>query len=334
MSDVQKDYGYGNPHDMVPGWITSFSELDNYEYTSELQQQYIELMCDFIQLAENILRNASYTPSSFGYDSFYVVDLLNNLNSEFSKKLNELQAPKILKKEKVSSLSKGDIIYWAFLDKEGKVTDNGVGEISSIKVSGKHGDFVASEEDPAYQVTVLNKTAKDKVYTRSKTKVWKRAGQIKKVEDAIIKKENVMLQKDSEGNLNWFGIVSNNFQDVDGDIFKEVAHIDFVERLINKEIEYPELWIWHLPKAVGTTEFVQYENNFLIAGGTVFKEYEELVTNLVNNTPDMRMSHGVPTVDVKYDKEGFIEKYASKEFTLLPGNFASNKLTFYGVDNE
>ena len=342
--NLTKDY----QDNYVPGWITSFAQLDAVEVANDLQEQYTELFCDYISIAQNILVSASYTPPTSqdmfaGYESYYVVDLLNNLNAEFTSRLSELQTPQVLRKEKVSSLSKGDIIYWAFLDDKGNVTDNGVGEIASVQTSGKHGDFKATPTDPAYEINVLQKTAKDKVYKRTKTKAWKRAAQIRKVDGGKITKETFsptakpqtfFLNKESDGTLRWYGIVSNNYQDTDGHTIAASAHENFVNKLINKEVEYPELWVWHLPQAVGSTEYVQFSDNFITAAGTIFKEYEELVTNLVDITEDMRMSHGMPRNQVKILKDNTIVEYVSKEFTLLPGEFASNKLTYYGVTED
>lgn len=147
--------------------------------------------------------------------------------------------------------------------------------------------------------------------------------------EPIVNKE-VGLFKDADGNLRWMGVVTNIYKDRDGDILTKEAHIDFIDAIEKGEWEYPELWIWHLDKAVGDTDYVGFdERGFVVASGIVDKEYEELVTNLVKNTPNMGMSHGMPVKELKRYKNGKLKRYRSKEFSLLPVDNAANLLTYY-----
>lgn len=149
----------------------------------------------------------------------------------------------------------------------------------------------------------------------------------------IISSNNgVILSKNKNGELIWAGVHTNKFQDRDGDILTEAAHKQFVEKVYSGDYEFPQLWIWHIPKAVGEVNWMEYdERGFLLSGGKIYKEYEELVTSLVSNTPEMGMSHGMPVDSLVYDEEHCIKEYRSIEVSMLPLDDAANILTEFKV---
>ena len=141
---------------------------------------------------------------------------------------------------------------------------------------------------------------------------------------------SVSIFKDSNGVLRWYGIVTNKFIDRDNDILSEDAHKNFIKRVDNGEVDYPELNIWHIPKQVGMADWLAYdERGFLAASGYVHKEFEELVINLIKNSEfPIGMSHGMPVSKIK--KNGnIIKEYVSFEVSFLPLENAANLLTHF-----
>jgi len=131
--------------------------------------------------------------------------------------------------------------------------------------------------------------------------------------------------------LYWVGVPTNKFQDREGDIFSDVSHRKLVKSLDEGSIEYPDLYIWHQKPAVGKATWVDYdERGFLVAGGTVHKDYEDLVINLLANTTEpLGMSQGIYRKDIKVDSDGTIIEYKPFEFTFLPHKNACNILTAF-----
>lgn len=143
---------------------------------------------------------------------------------------------------------------------------------------------------------------------------------------------SVALFKSKEDDcLYWAGVPTNKFQDREGDIFSDVSHRKLVKSLDEGSIEYPDLYIWHQTPAVGKATWVDYdERGFLVAGGKIYKEYEDLVINLLTNaTEPLGMSQGIYRKDIKTDADGAIIEYKPFEFTFLPHKNACNLLTAF-----
>lgn len=134
----------------------------------------------------------------------------------------------------------------------------------------------------------------------------------------------------------WGGVPTNKFQDRDNppDIFCDAAHRKFV-KAVSQTQQYPDLYIWHIPKAVGKAKWVDYdERGFLVASGIIYPEYEELVQSIVKNAKGpLGMSHGVNAGAYKRDanEPNVIVEYFSHEFSLLPLSEAANLLTAFKV---
>ena len=131
--------------------------------------------------------------------------------------------------------------------------------------------------------------------------------------------------------LYWVGVPTNKFQDRENDIFSDISHRKLVKSLDEGKAEYPDLYIWHQKPAVGKATWVDYdERGFLVAGGTIHKDYEDLVINLLANTKEpLGMSQGIYRKDVKWDSSGTIIEYTPFEFTFLPHKNACNLLTAF-----
>lgn len=132
--------------------------------------------------------------------------------------------------------------------------------------------------------------------------------------------------------LRWFGIPSNIYEDRVGDFIIEEAQLQFIKSVDREVMPYPELWIWHIPLAVGMTDWLAYDTDgFLLASGTVFKEYEGLLNNLSQVDEEMGMSLGAEL----YKRRGdYIIEYYPYEFSILPKLSAANPLTSFILDNN
>lgn len=148
---------------------------------------------------------------------------------------------------------------------------------------------------------------------------------------------SVALFKSIDGNLYWCGVPTNKFQDREKDIFSDQSHRKLVKALDEGNASYPDLYIWHQKPAVGKATWVDYdERGFLVAGGVVHKEYEDLVISLVNSSIEEKeplgMSQGIYTKDIKRDADNTIIEYKPFEFTFLPHKNAANLLTTFSTN--
>lgn len=146
-------------------------------------------------------------------------------------------------------------------------------------------------------------------------------------------KSAVVLYKNKDGRLAWVGSHTNKFEDREKEILTEKAHKTFISKVESGDETYPELWIWHEKNwKVGNADWLAYDDRgFLLSGGLIDKDKEELVITLFENTENMGMSHGMPPLSVKYDDDGDIIEYVSKEISLLPIEYACNLLTTFAV---
>ena len=148
----------------------------------------------------------------------------------------------------------------------------------------------------------------------------------------MLKSGSVALFKAANGDLQWMGVPTNKFQDREKDILSDAAHRKFVKMLKDGTAEMPSLFPWHTGE-IGKTTWVDYdERGFLVAGGYILKEYENFAINLIINTKEMGMSHGMYAKDIKRDADGTIVEYKSFEFSFLPKDKAANILTSFTLE--
>lgn len=138
------------------------------------------------------------------------------------------------------------------------------------------------------------------------------------------------VQKDASGRLRWFGVWSNHYRDKEGDIFTSKAHREY-EEYIDAGGDMPELWLWHVKGSrVGQADMVAFADGFQTASGLFDKEMEHVAPALV--ALDLAMSHGSWVQDSDYRKEngvGVIERYRTREISVLPRKAAANPITFF-----
>lgn len=308
----------------VPSYITSFTQLDQHLQVNQLKESLYDLMVQYIELIDNILENTAYGvvdfPDAYYYDASYAVILIEKVTKEFLTRLTNLSAVSYIKKEKRDRLSLNSLVTWSVI-KENKIVDQQFGIVKSI-------------DNDLVLLTLSDKNGN--ILKEAPETITKHIGEIQFIRTIEFQNDSFTLYKELDsGVLRWFGIPTNIYKDDDNppDIIKESAHLDFIERVETGKTSYPELWVWHLKKAVGSTDFIGYdERGFVMASGEIFPEFEELVVNLVTNTPDIGMSHGMPITTVAKDSSGKIATYDSAEYTLLPRSNAANKFTKYGVD--
>jgi len=147
----------------------------------------------------------------------------------------------------------------------------------------------------------------------------------------------VMIWKQDDGSWRWFGIFSNKFRDNDkpSEILSEKAHVEFIDRVEKGEVDYPELYVWHIPVSVGKTDLMAYEESgFAIVTGLFTNEGVAMA--LSKSDADLAMSHGMPVAHIKRDKDDptIIVSYISEEVSVLPRDVAANKMTDFVVLKE
>lgn len=155
--------------------------------------------------------------------------------------------------------------------------------------------------------------------------------------EMVSEKRLFTIWKDeATGVYRWLGVYSNKFRDDDSpaEILAEKAHLRFIERVEKGELDYPDLYVWHIPVPVGKADLLAYDDaGFSIAAGTV---KEQFAVALMNTSEDLAMSHGMPAKSIRRDESDktVITDYVSTEVSVLPRWAAANKLTDFYVLNE
>lgn len=151
----------------------------------------------------------------------------------------------------------------------------------------------------------------------------------------------IRLWKDkTTGRLRWLAAYSSNYLDDDypSDILSKEAHINFIDRVQNKELPYPELWIWHLKgTAIGESDylFYDYDNGIAMASGFIYDGMEKIVKNFSKADSKLGTSHGMTFVKRNKNDEKVIDEYVTIEISILPLVAAANKMTsIYILDKE
>lgn len=147
----------------------------------------------------------------------------------------------------------------------------------------------------------------------------------------------VFIYKDTDGNYYFIGVYSNQFEDREGDIISSSAHQEFAKALNDGEADYPELWVWHIPNAIGKSTLVTYDKDtgMAVVGGYFYNEYNWLAEQL-SKASELGMSHGMPIKDIERSQadKSTIIRYRSKEVSVLPVWAAANVLTEFGINKD
>lgn len=146
-----------------------------------------------------------------------------------------------------------------------------------------------------------------------------------------------MVVKDGDGSFRWLAQFTNNVRDDDipPEILSSEAHRRFVYLVDKGIVDYPELWVWHNDAwAVGDTDWIALDTKgkvtFVVASGT-FRDYAKEVAVALSRTKGVALSHGMYPHLIEYstDDPTVITGYVSREISVLPRDFAANKLTAY-----
>lgn len=163
--------------------------------------------------------------------------------------------------------------------------------------------------------------------------------------------------KGRDGEIWFLGVYSNNFEDVEGEMFSWAAHQEYAKWLKTTGVK-PPIIAMHQPQfdrllhaihymaldmgkftpqqytdnllgmykgtALAQTEMVIPLNGFMLVVGKVFEHKRAVVEKLMQQSTRWGMSHGF----IPLEKDGNIfTKYRSFEFTVGPLVLAANKVT-------
>jgi uncharacterized coiled-coil protein SlyX len=139
------------------------------------------------------------------------------------------------------------------------------------------------------------------------------------------------IQKQADGTYRWMAVYSNKYRDRDNppEIIAEESHLALVKAVESGAVDYPELWIWHIPgTAIGKADYLDYVDGFAIAGGVIHPEHSEKARRL-SQIPDLGVSHGMPPWSIKRrsDDGSIISRHITVEISPLPMDAAANTLT-------
>jgi len=138
--------------------------------------------------------------------------------------------------------------------------------------------------------------------------------------------------KDLTGAWRWLSVTTNKFKDLEGEIFSEKAHQQYVA-YADEHNEYPELWLWHVEGSrMGQADFVDYCDGFVVHSGVFDDDMQDAAERLAN-TKGLAVSHGYYYEED--DKEdGIYEWYRTFEISPLPAQRAANVWTHFLVDSK
>lgn len=159
-------------------------------------------------------------------------------------------------------------------------------------------------------------------------------------QEPVVFKSGINIIKDDSG-YKWLGVYSNSFRDDDmtPEIISSKSHRNFVAGIDKGIYQLPDLYLWHVPEwKFGEATFVAYDEVepgvvFAIAGGTIDVGKENVAEALLKSGEQWQMSHGMPTGSIKHsaDDDTVYDKHISTEVSVLPGIYAANHLTGFGV---
>jgi len=134
--------------------------------------------------------------------------------------------------------------------------------------------------------------------------------------------------KDASGAYRWAAIYSNNFEDLEGEIFPYESHKEFVD-WVDRTGSLPELWLWHTPGTkVGSADAIDLSTEgFLVALGTFDEGSKDVAARLEAMGPQA-VSHGynyepAGLVNGVYTKEAH---YRTFEISVIPPGREANPI--------
>lgn len=140
------------------------------------------------------------------------------------------------------------------------------------------------------------------------------------------------ITKDTQGNLRWLALFSNNFEDREKEIFSEAAHKEY-ETWVDESQRFPSLRIWHMPKTdLGKADSITYADGFMLATGTFYEKSLDVAEKLAG-MDDLGLSHGFAYMPEDLSDEGVYCHYRTFEISVLPMEHASNPWTAFTLES-
>lgn len=138
--------------------------------------------------------------------------------------------------------------------------------------------------------------------------------------------------------LRWFTVYSNNFRDEDNppEILSEKAHETYVTLVDHGLVDFPELWLWHIPETIwGKADWVAYADGFAMASGIVYPGFEHIAEGVAKRGKN-KVSHGMPIPLIVYDPryERTTMFHVTTEISVLPEWAAANPLTGFMIQGK
>jgi len=194
------------------------------------------------------------------------------------------------------------------------------------------------EEDPVKAIEALAQEMVSRLSTEKQKNGHvagsKQAG-VPAASEPDLDRNGFIVWKEADGTYRWLGVYSNKFRDDDRpvkEIISEKAHQQFIGGVNEGEIEYPDLYVWHIPVPVGKSDLLAYDDSgFSVVSGTFSNK--SVAEALLITSEDLAMSHGMPAEFIQRDKDdnSVITRYVSTEVSVLPQDVAANKRTTFSV---
>ena len=347
---IEKDDSVFYPSDMVRSvdvqpLPTSFEELDALRLARDEADAIREVTWDVEDLVRNILNSPTL-------DHNQKVEAMNSVVGEFENRVS-------------AGIDNGDIakeLDMDLLELEAMVSDDKRG----ISIIEETKDFVTkavltsskrnSLPDSAFAFVVVRNGKKirkypihDKAHIRAalsygakmmakggpdgadaKTAMPKIHAAAKNmgIGKSIEKDANaIIVEKDANNNWRWVGWASNNFEDRDGDIISEKAHLEYEKWWDEHKEISPVFDTWHIPGTArkNPVDFLMYEKGFLILSGKL--EVQEAAA-LLNVQKEMDIGLSVAAFATRDPKDQrIINQYRLFAVSDLPLNKAANPFT-------
>lgn len=134
----------------------------------------------------------------------------------------------------------------------------------------------------------------------------------------------------------WIASWTNNFLDLNGEIFSEKSIDEYIERVDKGIMPYPELWYRHLPVPFGAAEWLGRTGHLTFAVGRFYDTEvgRKMYDHYSNRTDSIPLSHGYlyPKELKEKTKEGNVYwSFNTYEISTLEPGEAANPLTEFGV---
>jgi len=337
---------------MVGGGPVSWAEMDALEDAEELTEAYYDMNTKMGMMAHNIMRSpmvedkaAALADLATGYAERVKGMATDGTNKEtvpdgLIDKLKSWLGIKEEDDEKatwttafVNNLPDSSFLYiedGGEKDGEGKTKPRSLRHLPYKDTAGK-------VDLPHLRNAIARIPQMKGVSADKKTQLQNRA---RKLLESANKEETKSLYIWKEnGTYHWLAAYSNNRRDNDSppEIISTDSHKEFDQALQQNKWPMPELWLWHIPYPVGTTQYHAFDEStgFPVAAGTFYKGMEWAAEGILDKGWD-GVSHGMPSAWIKRDDKdkSIIVQHRTKEITFLPLWAAANKLTFSIIKKE